>query len=85
MPRLEEVHIPSRYLGLVTAQELHGLQHTLDVLQEAARTYLDIPGILSLSKTADSVSYEVTRLPRTQDVTIAVAYDEAFCFITILP
>ncbi|MBS5581469.1 MAG: cobyrinate a,c-diamide synthase [Megasphaera sp.] len=80
MPRLEEVHIPSRYLGLVTAQELHGLQHTLDVLQEAALTYLDIPGILSLSKTADSVSYEVTRLPRTQDVTIAVAYDEAFCF-----
>lgn len=80
LPYLPEVHMPSRYLGLVTARELQELTHTLEALKEAAKTYLDIPGIIALSKTAEPISYERTYLPKKEPVTIAVAYDEAFCF-----
>ena len=82
MPRKEEWELPSRHLGLLTAGEIEGLQDIMSALGGQAEQSLDIAGLLALSETAPKMDGIIRRESRrTAHVRLAVARDEAFCFL----
>ena len=70
----------SRHLGLVTADEIVGLQHKARILAEAALEYIDLDGLAALAEEAPPISYIPQDIKAVGQATIAVARDEAFCF-----
>lgn len=90
LPRLEECSIGSRHLGLVTAAEIHDLQHKLDRLGEEAEKCINIDLLMSIAGSSTPVSGDLPQLDSAfkdnpANLTaihprIAVAQDEAFCF-----
>lgn len=73
--------IESRHLGLVTANEIVDLQSKLDALALLAEQYLDLDQILLLAAEASPLSTEQYEKMPVARVRIAVAQDEAFCFL----
>lgn len=91
VPTMKEIRLESRHLGLVTADEIMGIQEKIKLLAEKLEETIDIDGILALAQSAEPLSMEedtaceVLEEVKTQEtkqkVRIAVAKDEAFCFI----
>lgn len=92
-PKRKEAELKSRYLGLVTAQEVADLKVKMQNLASAAETYLDVDGILRLAHTAPemekdpdgkeiiySAPADGPSFPEQVKIRIAVARDRAFCF-----
>lgn len=82
VPYVEEYVIESRHLGLVTPEEVTGLQEKLQGLAQLMKKTLDFEGILALANQAGEIFGESPELPRLpkDSVKIGVARDEAFCF-----
>lgn len=82
LPELPEASVPNRHLGLVTAQEIAGLQEKLDRLADAAEEGIDLDGLLALARRAAPFAGETAPpFPVCRErVRIAVAQDAAFCF-----
>ncbi len=82
MPRAPELMIESRHLGLVTPGEIEDLGQKLDALAALLEKTVDLDGLLELAASApaldDPSAPAVPPMPRTK---IAVARDEAFCFL----
>jgi cobyrinic acid a,c-diamide synthase len=79
LPRRAGWEIPERHLGLVTRQDLGGLD--LDGLAVALEQTVDVDRLLALSECALPILAEV--LPRPAPAgrrRVAVAHDAAFCF-----
>jgi len=78
------VHLDSRHLGLVPADEVVRLENKLDRLGAAASDTMDIPALLRLAESgpdlADPGSEAAALLPSGLSAAIAVARDEAFNF-----
>lgn len=90
LPRNEAVALPSRHLGLVTAQEAQlqdaqALDATLDALADWLEQGLDIPALLdALPSWSTPVALPAgppDALSAGPPVRIAVARDRAFCFL----
>ncbi|MCI5995591.1 MAG: cobyrinate a,c-diamide synthase [Blautia sp.] len=91
VPKVPELTLQSRHLGLVMPDEVEQLNEKLDRLAEVLEETLDIEEILKLAQTAPEVSEEMPEtLARVIDgaadlrearPVIAVARDEAFCFL----
>ena len=83
LPKVPEAEIGSRHLGLITAAEIEDLQQRIDVLAEKAEECIDIDGLLELGQGAETLKAApgsaVSAVASRQ--VIAVAKDEAFCFI----
>ena len=79
LPHCDEAEIPSRHLGLQTAGEIDNLDKKLDILAESLESNTDIDDLLALCRRPDIPPETVKTVP-TQ-ARIAVARDEAFCFI----
>lgn len=72
--------LPSRHLGLVTAQELPDLQAQIAVLARLAEQHLRLDALLELTDTP-LPPHQPPELPCfSQHPVIAVARDKAFCF-----
>lgn len=82
LPHVSSSEIPDRHLGLVTADEIGGLQEKLDRLADAAEAGLDLDGLLALAQTAPALADDTAPLAPVTDAKprIAVARDRAFCF-----
>lgn len=81
VPKIEEYVIESRHLGLVTPDEISGLQEKLQGLSELLEKTLELDELLALANKAEEFTYQVPQLPRlSEKVRIGVAKDEAFCF-----
>ena len=86
IPRDERLHIPSRHLGLLTAEENPLPGEFLDHLAEVIKEHVDL-GLLWAAGGAGSASRELpfderpVAAPAGETVRIAVARDEAFCFV----
>ena len=80
LPQVPQAQLGSRHLGLITAAEVADLQQKMQQLAQAAEKYLDIDGLLALSREAPPLEYTPVALPRMEKVRIAVARDNAFCF-----
>lgn len=80
LPKLPEAVIGSRHLGLYTAAEVENLQQKLALLADAAEEHIDWPRLLALCEKEPPALPEKAPQPPAR-VRIAVAQDEAFCFI----
>jgi len=83
LPRLKEAVIASRHLGLITADEIAGIDKKLAALGEAAAQYIDLSGILALGRTAPKLCCKNLweGLKKAEGVRIGVAKDSAFSFL----
>lgn len=82
VPRCPELMIESRHLGLITPGEITDLEQKLDVLAALLEKTVDLPGLLALANEAPDLAVPpapvIPPMPHTK---IAVARDEAFCFL----
>ena len=82
LPRNEEWELPGRHLGLMTADEISDLQARLTKLRQQAELSLDISGLFALASTAEELhTAPMPKRNHTSGVRLAVARDEAFCFM----
>ncbi len=80
LPELEQVHLESRHLGLITADEIKDFNKITDILADAALQTIDIDGLIELSETAQPLHYNKREIEISKTVTLGVARDSAFCF-----
>lgn len=81
LPELPQCTLPSRHLGLVTADEIADLSQKLDALGEAAAQSIDLQGLLQLAQAAPPLEFTPQAVvPLPHRVRLAVARDDAFCF-----
>lgn len=81
IPRDERLSIASRHLGLVTADENPLSPPFLDALAEVTEEYLDVDLLLSLAAEQTGLSGRAESPEGKPLARIAVARDEAFCFV----
>ena len=90
MPHNKAIELESRHLGLVTASELKNIADTISLLGKMAEENLDIDAIIRLGKecgeleTAHSLDNELKKITEGLPggtLKLAVARDDAFCFI----
>lgn len=82
LPRNKDWTLQSRHLGLLTADEISGLQEQLAALGSQAEESIDIDGLLELASTASAMLRQPAK-PHQADggLRVAVAKDAAFCFL----
>ncbi len=83
LPSLPQCAIESRHLGLLTADEVAGLKDKMSILAAQVEQTVDVNGLLALAKSAPDVPAASPTLPEPVrgNPVIAVARDEAFCFV----
>ena len=80
LPELLEVQLPSRHLGLYTAEEVDTLQEKIDLLGETARKTIALERLQALAETAPPLPMpELPPMP-PHSFRLGVAKDAAFCF-----
>ncbi len=82
VPYQSEYSIESRYLGLVTSEEVDDLKEKLNLLAKTMLETVDVDGIIALASDTKEIQYEEVKIEKVTDskVKIAVAKDKAFCF-----
>ena len=77
----EECLIPSRHLGLITADEIDDLSARLEKTADLCADTIDLEAILRIAGEAeDFEDLPDTAVPSFGPVNLAVARDDAFCF-----
>lgn len=80
LPELLEVQLPSRHLGLYTAEEVDTLQEKINLLGETARKTIVLERLQALAETAPPLPLpELPSMP-PHSFRLGVAKDAAFCF-----
>jgi cobyrinic acid a,c-diamide synthase len=83
IPRADELSVPSRHLGLVTAAE-HGEQArgAVEAMTELVGRHVDVAGIaaVAVSRVTDEPWDPAVAAPTTANVTVALAAGKAFSF-----
>ncbi len=84
IPKLpKECQFESRHLGLITADEIKGLQEKLNLLSSIMEKHIDMVQLIRIANQAEQIVIPTNWLgiaEPTFKVDIAVAYDKAFCF-----
>ncbi len=82
MPRLEDLELPSRHLGLVTVSEHPAAERVVAALGEAAERYIDVDGILAAARAAGALDAPAPAPapPAGRPVRVGVLRDNAFMF-----
>lgn len=80
LPKMENVTLESRHLGLVTADEVAHLREKMQLLAAQAEKSIDLDGLLALADTAPALEYTPVPLPQREEIRVAIARDRAFCF-----
>ena len=80
--RDEALAVPSRHLGLTTADEFRPGSRFFDALADAAEATLDVDRLLALARVPDLPAERTQREIETpaRSTRVAVARDSAFCF-----
>ncbi len=82
LPADGRISVGSRHLGLITAAEIKDLQKKLKTLGETTVDAIDIGRMLALAEKAPGLGSPPAAAGRPlESVRIAVAKDEAFCFV----
>ncbi len=81
LPKVPELSIPSRHLGLLTAGEIQNIQQRLCCLGELAQQYIDLDEVLAIAAKAQPITVVPKRAKPLLGVRVAIAQDEAFCFL----
>ena len=75
------LHLPSRHLGLMTAEEVDLSQEYLDHLVEVIRSSVDLGVLWAAASSGEIIDRPPKAPPVAKTVRIAVARDAAFCFL----
>lgn len=88
LPQMDAAAVESRHLGLQMPGELADFRKRLELLSDQILESVDVDGLLALAQAAPELPYpeydfaKLLGLPQTdRPTTIAVARDEAFCFL----
>ena len=82
IPNMKDIRLESRHLGLVMPDEISGIKEMLNELAERFEKTLDIDALIRLAGTAAEIKFDAPKMPENRyNVRIAVADDEAFCFM----
>lgn len=82
VPRLSDMELPSRHLGLVTPGELRDLSAYTEKLAERIEETVDLDALLAMAQHAPEFAWKPVTLPKlSRTLNISVARDEAFCFL----
>jgi cobyrinic acid a,c-diamide synthase len=80
VPRLDVLALPSRHLGLVQAEELAGLDRTLDAAADAVEAGLDLDALAALARPSVWTGAAAPEILPPLGQRIAIARDQAFAF-----
>jgi cobyrinic acid a,c-diamide synthase len=84
MPKVKEINLESRHLGLIMPEELDNIQDMIKKASDVLCEKVDMDALLELMKEAEPLTYEEAEVKgsdaNSEGLTLAVAYDEAFCF-----
>ncbi len=82
VPKLKDMELPSRHLGLVTPQELADLRAYTGRLADQLVQTVDLDALSALAHGAAPITWSEPKLPHLSgELRISVARDEAFCFL----
>ncbi|NLL95406.1 MAG: cobyrinate a,c-diamide synthase [Thermoplasmatales archaeon] len=81
LPKVPELVIESRNLGLMMPSEIEDIRDRLSKLAEVVEENIDLDRILDIAASAGPVDAPPEAMGGGQRVRVAVASDEAFCFI----
>ena len=83
IPRLPDLNVPERHLGLLTtAGHEEKTCQFIDNAKQAVQKYVDLEQVHAVASQAPAIKNTVTELRKSKHrkVKVAVARDEAFCF-----
>lgn len=83
VPRVPDLELKSRHLGLVLPGEIEELSGKLNELAGLLEKTLDIDALMAMAAAAPELTYEAPQIPVLEEpgkVSLGVAKDEAFCF-----
>jgi cobyrinic acid a,c-diamide synthase len=83
IPRLDEQHLPSRHLGLVTAMEHPDVERALERVADAVAEHVDLDAVLAVGRNAPEIAVPQKNSPDaavTGVARVGVLEDEAFSF-----
>ncbi|MCC8161792.1 MAG: cobyrinate a,c-diamide synthase [Lachnospiraceae bacterium] len=81
VPKLTDLNLESRHLGLVLPGEIEALKEKLNRLAEKLEETIDIDELIALAKESGELSADQPEIPALAGpLRIAVAEDDAFCF-----
>jgi len=82
VPKVNDLVLESRHLGLVLPGEVENLKEKLNRLADVLEKTLDMDALIELAKSAPELAYSIPDVPRAYEgVRVGIADDEAFCFI----
>lgn len=82
LPNMPDCALGSRHLGLVTADEVRGLQGILNRLAAQLAQSVDVSALRTIAASAAPLAYAPQDVSRGFDgVSVAIARDRAFCFV----
>ncbi len=81
IPEISQAKIESRHLGLMTPEEIVGLDEKINILGEKALETLDIKAIMKIARSPEYPKYKpIPKVPRGKPFRLGIARDNAFCF-----
>lgn len=82
LPKEKSIVIPSRHLGLVTAEDMPLSNEFIERLVDVVEGNIYVEGIVSLANESNPPIFPFTKggLSKKKRITLAVAYDKAFNF-----
>lgn len=80
LPKIDEISIKSRHLGLITADEIEDIEKKVKIMGETAQKYINIDKILALAENTTNLVYDKFVPVKIGNCRLGVAKDNAFCF-----
>ncbi|MCT4598941.1 MAG: cobyrinate a,c-diamide synthase [Vallitalea sp.] len=81
LPKLEDVKLESRHLGLVQSSEIHDINSKIKKLSETVAETINIDKLIKIANDTPTIEWEDSNKEKQNyEVNIAVAKDKAFAF-----
>lgn len=83
VPKLTDLNLESRHLGLVLPGEIKALKEKLNRLADVLEETLDLDAFCALAEETEELTIQVPEIPVVEEpekIRLAVAADDAFCF-----
>ena len=83
VPKLTDLNLESRHLGLVLPGEIEALKEKLNRLAAVLEETLDLDAFCALAEDTEELTIQVPEIPvleAPEKIRLAVAADDAFCF-----
>ncbi len=83
VPRLEELAITERHLGLIPGNEVADARQTIDLIASHIEKYIDLELLLKIAASAEALpdtDYQIPEINRQADIRVGLAHDAAFGF-----